>query len=891
MVFWEFLLQKEGDRSWLPLESSKVEILEGRYRVVARSSRTNTPMEIRVIHDATAEIPPTRRTQRRQSRTNQDGLIVIMPFTQLLPGIWQLRCFSDLMSDMMGDSWNHTVSLHVLPLESDISDEGDEWDPDWQLHDTTSEGSGAEQIEAEGTGERVTASSASNSTPESIAATTSPSTSPKSLTPTSEQTSDQTPNVTASGIASELLPLAPRSVKAASSPTNIPPADSPAAAKAPTADTPSDPVPKNPSILQQAKQHSQQIVDSIFQELDALSEATPSGAKPADRPNLFPSSATNPSLRIRLGQDTYVVKRGQALTLMGQVESLDQLLTYDLLPVETLQVRLYDPQTSQVLADQRQPLSARRLPFPFTCRITLPEHYQTYLVLGELTLYGPAEGNETPPVLATQSFNVTTDLHELIEAIANDYAQTDLPTPPEASSTKPLEANLPTQVVFINPSKTIAPAYQFRPSPQQPLPPQLHPSDPAKPRKSPELPSLASSSSPADAPTEREAYPAQTDAMPLAESDASSDVWLDLDSNPAEHIPPSEGLTTIQADLSGAVEPGDQPADERVSQFTDRSFTDRSFIDRSFTDRSLNEILSDVESGDFVDRPGSPDQEEPSLASPSSLTFDDADPIPDWDRNDYAPSWRQQHLKHKPIDSPEDVAFRSLNIQERFWDRLQALMADKELSAWLSDAMASEADYGESSDLSPSDRELATVFSRPKRRSIGSDSELAAQEVVVEDELPAPNSTPAQNDEQAVSALTSGATVIQPAMALVLPIGEPVPAPVLEVKDGELVAGDPLTITVKLPDVRPRIYVKLWLLDRQSRSVLISPNWLMNFSPDGFGNLAAQTKLTVPHGSVEMQIEAIAVEMATQRESDKVTLTRKIVPPDLPTLPLDDLDL
>ena len=37
----EFLLQKEGDRAWLPLETPDVEILEGRYRVVA-SNRTTS---------------------------------------------------------------------------------------------------------------------------------------------------------------------------------------------------------------------------------------------------------------------------------------------------------------------------------------------------------------------------------------------------------------------------------------------------------------------------------------------------------------------------------------------------------------------------------------------------------------------------------------------------------------------------------------------------------------------------------------------------------------------------------------------------------------------------------------------------------------------------------
>ena len=48
MKYWEFLIQKEGDETWLPLETQQVEILEGRYRVVAHTDRVNTPMEIRV---------------------------------------------------------------------------------------------------------------------------------------------------------------------------------------------------------------------------------------------------------------------------------------------------------------------------------------------------------------------------------------------------------------------------------------------------------------------------------------------------------------------------------------------------------------------------------------------------------------------------------------------------------------------------------------------------------------------------------------------------------------------------------------------------------------------------------------------------------------------------
>ena len=52
MEQWQFLIQKEGERAWHPLEKPSVQIKEGRYRVVARSNRTNTDVEVRVTHSS-----------------------------------------------------------------------------------------------------------------------------------------------------------------------------------------------------------------------------------------------------------------------------------------------------------------------------------------------------------------------------------------------------------------------------------------------------------------------------------------------------------------------------------------------------------------------------------------------------------------------------------------------------------------------------------------------------------------------------------------------------------------------------------------------------------------------------------------------------------------------
>ena len=117
---------------------------------------------------------------------------------------------------------------------------------------------------------------------------------------------------------------------------------------------------------------------------------------------------------------------------------------------------------------------------------------------------------------------------------------------------------------------------------------------------------------------------------------------------------------------------------------------------------------------------------------------------------------------------------------------------------------------------------------------------------------------------------------------------EPVPTPDLQVASGELVAGQPVNIRVRLPNLLPRIYIKLWINDRQTRSLLEGPRWLVDLLPNGHGALETTTQLIVPLGSLDIRFEAIAVEVQTQRESRKVTVDRTVVPPNLPGLSLPD---
>ncbi|NER82869.1 MAG: hypothetical protein F6K42_25605, partial [Leptolyngbya sp. SIO1D8] len=128
MAYWEFLLQKEGDRDWLPLETAHVEISEGRYRIIAHTSYCKIPVEIRLGQLLADQIPPRRKTLRRIGQTNENGLMVVMPFTHLTAGSWTIKC-SAIEPDgaaVPQDVWEYGVQLQVLAIESDL----DYWDTD-----------------------------------------------------------------------------------------------------------------------------------------------------------------------------------------------------------------------------------------------------------------------------------------------------------------------------------------------------------------------------------------------------------------------------------------------------------------------------------------------------------------------------------------------------------------------------------------------------------------------------------------------------------------------------------------------------------------------------------------------------------------------------------------
>lgn len=123
-------------------------------------------------------------------------------------------------------------------------------------------------------------------------------------------------------------------------------------------------------------------------------------------------------------------------------------------------------------------------------------------------------------------------------------------------------------------------------------------------------------------------------------------------------------------------------------------------------------------------------------------------------------------------------------------------------------------------------------------------------------------------------------------LAATPPPEQPVPTPELIVPTHTLAVGRPALIRVRLKQTPQRVYVKLWIHDRQNQLLLDGPRWLTDFFPVDDDLVESMIRLTIPQGGVELQFEAIAVDMDYERESYKVAIARRVSPPGLPSLPL-----
>jgi hypothetical protein len=112
MEYWEFLIQREGDRGWRSIKTGNLQLMEGNYRIVANSTLLNAPIQLRITHQLLGATLPQRRSLVRDRVSNAKGTILIIPYTQLHSGIWQFVCSSTTTAQTTS---HKVLKLRVLP--------------------------------------------------------------------------------------------------------------------------------------------------------------------------------------------------------------------------------------------------------------------------------------------------------------------------------------------------------------------------------------------------------------------------------------------------------------------------------------------------------------------------------------------------------------------------------------------------------------------------------------------------------------------------------------------------------------------------------------------------------------------------------------------------------
>ncbi|NEO52271.1 MAG: hypothetical protein F6K54_03755 [Okeania sp. SIO3B5] len=823
MSNWEFLLQKEGDRTWLPLESADVEILEGRYRIVAHTHIANTEVQIQIIHNSLEDVPPLRRVQKRSSLTHSQGLISIIPFTRLKPGKWEFRCQSKPTTSSV-KAKQHIVYLEVLPTDYDDSDFSQTLDVQSQeiypLKDSETQQN--ESI----TNENISVLSSQIN----------------SLDNPEDNTEKKDVELTTKSDEIEVLDAQIEE----QNPTNLLDDDEDSSIqvqnKLEEENHLSDIKDTENKLteLTEIIRHNSSILGQVDQEQAIELEANQQTDTNATNQT---NSTINYPLQLTLDRASYTAQPGEALIISGQIvldnqsqnlqstEGFNHLISQNTLtkndssiaenntPIVdgNLKICLRNPQTSEILIDVQQALPEKAPPIIFACTINVPENIKTRLILGQITL------TNNTVTLANTSFTITAPLQNWLAAIDDNFTEDDhqgmaakiTPAARKPEQKSPSFQDLVEKINQVKPQKES--------DIEQPLPPQIY--------------------------------------QPVEGEGDSGTLELPTFGNP-----PPETMAKDQTLINELL------AKSNVPQDSDE--LDDVWEDSNKLSEQTNLQAEEIENSESESKLEAKIEEEEV-------------PI------------NQQNLVPFPTKfAPRKEAFKALNLEDRLFSRLNSLANDSELSQWMKASSLSPTEESENisesknkdgaDNLSDSDSSNRMVDGEELVSENSDEINWEAQEFVVEDEQLDPQEKQWNDGLANISQSEDESISRQP---YILPEDQPVPVPHIEVLAKEVVAGKDVKVRVQLPEGLPRIYVKIWVYDRQAQTIVTGPHWLTDFIPNGMGQLEVITDLYIAYGCLEIKFEAIAAEVQTNRESHRAVIERLVVPPPPPILPFDDLNL
>ena len=787
MENWEFLLQRKGDKSWLPLESPTVEILEGQYRLAARSTQANMPVNIAIAYRPLAEVRHEPFQQKIAKRVSNDGLLIVMPYTNLMAGFWEVEC-------AVGNEQSvRAVKFDVIPISFEAGSDWQYYEPDYE------------------TGDEITANN--------------------DLILESENNSENN--------YSNILGLAQNEF----------------------------PQPEHSSpILEIAEQRSTELVQSMFDEFslfeededetenapDVAAESTTEAKEQTELP-IAPqdrSSLNQPRILIQLHQPQYLISDDNRFTLTG--------LAYTKGDIEVV---LKDPQTLEVVIKRRYAIADTNAitnaitgtitggAIAFSYEVDVPPPEQIQVLIGEVQIY------------PHQDFQQHQELWVGQQAIAVSYpASRVLPNMLKAAREQEMSV---AKAPVIEPTPIIEPPKP--PKPTLSLPPL--PSNKAKVAPTPEplsldlplsLPPLSPLSQPAINSSRETQLPTESDALAKLEAEFAQ-------------------INFAEESASDSIDSATSKQVNRQLEEPELFYSFEEALPQNYDEiiakqRAEPDLISNLPP---ITRPNPRDRSNRFLSKLQNLSAE-------------AIAAQKESQRHEELilDTfpPSDPLSENLTVPfvaEDGSENLAALSIDL-------DHPTDPRTIAESSSLAALDLELDAEFDR----LVTPNSDTILHEYVWEETVD-PNTFPVAGMTGASATLAETAQTIrnlQEHQAPAYPEQEPIPIPEIIVAEGEIISGTPMTAIVRLslptmaisPAIAPKFFVKFWIKDLQTRTIIDGPRWLLDFKlvPDSV-MIETRTNISIPLSSIDVAFEAIAIESQSQRESHKARITRPVAPPHL----------
>ncbi|MEI3652507.1 MAG: hypothetical protein V6D39_21575 [Dolichospermum lemmermannii FEM_B0920] len=781
MENWQFLIQKQGDHNWRTLESPNLNILADNYRVLARSYLNNMDVDVRVTYISTQEVPPKRRILKRSRRTNSEGLMAVIPFTHFKPGIWELRCSGDIMLEMLGKSWQHTLLIQVSPPEP----------------------------------------------------------SPQSLTQLAEE----------SDLASN-------------------------------ADTQVSIVMNHGTPVWFQGETTEQILQNLLdlalpQDEPLLDEETIENA-----PTLPPPLALN----LSLDQDTYVARWGDNFIIHGdvevnEIENLeDERFSMNGVGQLRLEIALRSPSESRILNHIDQPLTDQVLPFSFSTLIDIPLDCESKLLLADINLYGALANVGEVILLANHTFTITADVTDLLalQTSLSDYRnslpETNPPVKPKPSVKIRLE--------LFNVAKTpsLAQFHILKPSPNQPLPPQIKPLISWQ-VLSPQLPNLPHN------PTREINTDSETDSLTKTLAIHPIDlkklvikpvntIFPYLKRLKVKPVPGETANDQLNIEKLATLQKSPQlptivtlPAKIPELPVDNLPQSDQSMIDNTSYAELIAEIVAGVIKSEELDLV---DSQENSVI----IQSEELDLVDTQENSSLLQQWidSQGYLLTEAVF--QESSDNDLGEETQTVDVEVLLSREKEIQ---------EDPIADNIPLEINKPETVNILN-----PIPTQPGWLSQEIVIDD-LVMERDADSWSDEAIADHHYSPLPENETAADFSGVMMESLPTPQLYLSEGELVAGTSVMVRVKLPEVSSSVVVKLWVEDYQTRSLLDRPHILPDLRSNAWGEWETAIYLKIPFGCLEIRLSAIALHQTTQQESDKFTIIKTVIPPNLPTIKMDEM--